>query len=203
LRLVIRLPWLMRLPQVRRYSLIRVVADGLYVHRLLQTVVRAALDGDAERTWAAAAVRLLRASFPTTSKEVANWPEGQRLLPHVLAVANHGQRLDVKPEEWLWLLHHAAIYLWSRGQYHQALRLYEQTVTGFRRVLGEDHVDTLALMNNLATTRRALGDLKAARQLHEQTLAASRRVLGEDHPDTLTSVSNFAAVRRELGELSP
>ena len=69
---------------LRRYSLIRVVADGLFVHRLLQTVVRAELDADAERVWAAAAVRLLNAGFPIPSYEVANWPEMRTLLPHAL-----------------------------------------------------------------------------------------------------------------------
>jgi hypothetical protein len=56
-------------------------------------------------------------------------------------------------------------------------------------------------MNNLADTRRSLGDLQGARELHEQTMTARRRVLGNDHPDTLTSMNNLAAVRRELGEL--
>jgi TIR domain/NB-ARC domain len=90
---------------LRRYSLIRVVADGLYVHRLLQTVVRAALDDDAQRIWAASAVRLLRAGWPLESDSVTTWPDCQRLLPHVLAVGDHCQRVDVQPMEWLWLLH--------------------------------------------------------------------------------------------------
>jgi hypothetical protein len=48
---------------LRGFSLVRVVADGLFVHRLLQAVVRAGLDHNAERTWASAAIRLLRAGF--------------------------------------------------------------------------------------------------------------------------------------------
>ena len=44
-------------------------------------------------------------------------------------------------------------------------------------------------MNNLAKTRRALGDLQGARDLHEQALAGYRRVLGDDHPNTLTAQS--------------
>jgi hypothetical protein len=49
---------------LRHYSLIRVVGDGLYVHQLLQTVVRAAIDADVERIWAAAAISMLYAGFP-------------------------------------------------------------------------------------------------------------------------------------------
>ena len=94
-------------------ELIRVVADGLYVHRLLRAVVRAAEDADTERAWVATAVRLLRASVPDRSSEVANWPECQRLLPHALVAADHGRRLDVESAGWLWLLHQVALYLRS------------------------------------------------------------------------------------------
>jgi hypothetical protein len=51
-------------------------------------------------------------------------------------------------------------------------------------------------MNNLAETRRALGDLDGARRLFEQAFAGRRRVLGEDHPDTLASMSQLGEVRR-------
>src|SRR6266508_3164222 len=186
---------------LRRYSLVRVVADGLFVHRVLQTVVRAALDASAERAWAGVGLRLLRAGFPHDCVEVGNWPECERLLPHVLAVADHGQRLEVEPEAWLWLLGQAAVYLWSRGQYWQALTLQEEALVGYRRVLGDDHPNTLNSMNNLAETRRALGDLQGARDLHEQALAGRRRVLGDDHPNTLTSMNNLALTRRALGDL--
>jgi hypothetical protein len=70
-----------------------------------------------------------------------------------------------------------------------------------RRVLGEDHPDTLTSMNNLAETLRSQGDLGAARGLQEQVLTMRRRVLGEDHPDTLTSINNLAATLRSQGDL--
>jgi tetratricopeptide (TPR) repeat protein len=185
---------------LRRFSLVRVVADGLYVHRLLQTVVRADLDIDAEWTWATAALRLLYAGFPEWG-EVANWPQCERLLPHALAAADHGQRLEAEPEQWLWLKAESGSYLWHKGQYRQALGLEEQALAGFRRVLGDDHPETLTSMNNLATSRYVLGDLDGARDLHEQALAGRRRVLGDDHPDTLTSMSNLAAILADLGDL--
>jgi tetratricopeptide (TPR) repeat protein len=164
-------------------------------------VVRTELRADAERVWASAAVRLVNAGFPFPSDEVATWPECERLLPHALAVAEHGDRLSIEPEVWLRLQAEAATYLWNRGQYRQAIALDEQTLAGYRRVLGDDHPDTLLSMSNLATSRRALGDLQGAHDLHEQTLAANRRVLGDDHPDTLTSMNNLAETRLALGDL--
>jgi tetratricopeptide (TPR) repeat protein len=185
---------------LRRFSLVRVVADGLFVHRLLQTVVRANLEAEVERTWAAAAIRVLRAGFPYESNEVGNWPECQRLLPHVFAVVDHGRRLDVEATAWLWLLHQAAVYMRSRGQYRQALPLHEQAAAVRRRVLGDDHPDTLISMSNLALARRALGDLHGARDLFEQVLTTRRRVLGDDDPDILRSMNSLAVTRLNLGD---
>jgi Tetratricopeptide repeat len=186
---------------LRRYSLIRVVADGLYVHRLLQTVVRAALDAEAERSWAAGAVRLVRSGFPRRSDEVATWPEWERLLPHALAAADHGRRLDVEPEAWLVLQHHASVYLRRRGQYGQAADLQVQVLAARRQMLGDDHPATLTAMGTLAETRRVRGELQGAHDLNEQTLAARRRELGDDHPDTLDSMHNLAVTRSDLGDL--
>jgi tetratricopeptide (TPR) repeat protein len=186
---------------LRRYSLVRVVADGIFVHRLLQTVVRTSLDRETEQAWAACAVRLLHAGFPAPKEGVASWPESERLLPHLLAVVAHGERLGVEPESWMWLLTQAGFYLWGRGQFRQALALEEHSLAVRHRVLGPEHPDTLLAMNNLAETRRDLGDLDGARQLHEQALASCRQVLGEDHPNTLTSMSNLALTLAALGNL--
>jgi hypothetical protein len=143
---------------LRRFSLVRVIGDGLYVHRLLQTVVQATLDAEAEAVWAAAAVRLLSFGFPD-ARAVNTWTECERLVPHVLAVADHGRRLDVETTAWLRLLDQAGLYLWSRGRYRQALTLQEEALSGFRRPLGDDHPDTLYSIHNLAQIQRDLGEL--------------------------------------------
>jgi len=184
-----------------RYSLMTLTEDSLAVHRLVQTVVRADLTPENQQQWAGAAARLVDAAFPPGTIEVAAWPACALLLPHALAVVHHAESLGVEAEATADLCIQAGFYLWSRGQYRQALTFEEQALAGHRRVLGDDHPDTLNSMNNLAETRWALGDLDGARQLHEQTLAARRRVLGDDHPNTLQSMRNLTALRRELGEL--
>jgi hypothetical protein len=69
-----------------------------------------------------------------------------------------------------------------------------------RRVLGEDHPETLISASHLAADLRALGEAQAARELDQDTLDRRRRILGEDHPDTLRSTNNLAADLRALGE---
>jgi TIR domain/Tetratricopeptide repeat len=187
---------------LRRYSLIRVIGDGLFVHRLLQTVVRAGLDDESKRAWASAAIRLLRACFPYPSDETPRWIKCQRLLPHALAALDHGERLtiEVEPYKRISLLHGAAICLWARGQYRETEPMLQSVVRGYKESLGSDHPDTLRSMNHLAINRGDLGDLQGARELHRQVLAARRRILGNEHPDTLDSINDLAEATRDLGD---
>jgi hypothetical protein len=66
------------------------------------------------------------------------------------------------------------------------------TLTRRRRVLGQDHVDTLYSAHNLVINLRKLGDFQAARDLNQDTLARHRRVRGQDHRSTLGSATILA-----------
>jgi hypothetical protein len=54
------------------------------------------------------------------------------------------------------------------GEHEQARELDEDTLTRRRRVLGDDHPDTLRTAHNLAADLRALGQHRQADQLEEQ-----------------------------------
>jgi hypothetical protein len=90
--------------------------------------------------------------------------------------------------------------LTSLGDHQQARELQDDTLTRFRRVLGNDHPDTLTSAGRLAADLRELGEYQQARALDEDTLVRRRRVLGNDHPDTLTSANLLAADLRGLGD---
>ena len=61
-------------------------------------------------------------------------------------------------------------------------------------MLGKEHPDTLASVNNLAALYHAQGRYGEAEPLFKRALEASERVLGKEHPDTLASVNNLAAL---------
>ena len=71
-----------------------------------------------------------------------------------------------------------------------------------RRILGEEHPDTLATMNNLALVLRDQGDIGAARQLLNEACQLARRVLGNADPRAgeLAALEEMAAKLRD-GEL--
>jgi hypothetical protein len=100
---------------VGRYSLATVTPTTVGVHRLVQAVLQARLGDEGERRWTEVAVSLLRARFPNKSWEVATWPACERLLPHVLAVTGHAERLGVAGAQAGWLLDRSSTYLRERG----------------------------------------------------------------------------------------
>jgi hypothetical protein len=57
------------------------------------------------------------------------------------------------------------------------------------------------MMNNLAETLRAQGDLAGARKIQEQVLEITRSVLGEKHPHTSISAWNLYNILVELHDL--
>jgi hypothetical protein len=119
-------------------------------------------------------------------------------------VVPHARELTQRandPRE-LELLGSVAGYDYERGDYRSAATLWQRQLDASRRVLGEEHPDTLTSLSDLALTLWAQGDLAGARKLQEQALDASRRVLGEEHPNTLTSLDNLAVTLSNQGDLA-
>ncbi|KAL5392945.1 hypothetical protein DPSP01_000636 [Paraphaeosphaeria sporulosa] len=83
--------------------------------------------------------------------------------------------------------------LYSDGRYKEAEELFVQVMEMSKRVLGEEHPDTLLSMGNLASTYRNQGRWKEAEELSVQVMETRKRVLGEEHPDMLLSMGNLAS----------
>ncbi len=86
-----------------------------------------------------------------------------------------------------------AVYT-SLGVYGAAVPLLEEAVATRRRLLGEDHAETLTAANDLANAYWYLRRFDRAEPLYVDVVARRRRVLGDEHPDTLRA--NF-----DLGSL--
>jgi hypothetical protein len=72
--------------------------------------------------------------------------------------------------------------------------LQERVTSSRRRILGDEHLDTLAAVSNLAATLREGGQLATARILFERVLAGRRKILGHAHPDTLATLEALRAI---------
>lgn len=175
----------------------------LSLHRLVQEVLRHGLERDGlaseifERTHQG-----LAACFPENSRSPSSWPAAARWFPHI-ETSLELWRAQPKVPSWdptsLWM--EAGMYAWAAGRSYAARELVEASLEVRRRVLEEEHPDTLTSMVGLAEILRAQGDLLASQSLAEKAIEASRRVLGDNHPITLNSTNNLAESLAAQGNL--
>ncbi len=88
---------------------------------------------------------------------------------------------------------------YRQGEYKEAAVLAEKALAVAERVLGKEHPETLASVNNLAFLYEAQGRYGEAEPLYLRALEASERVLGQEHPDALRSVNNLASLYQAQG----
>ncbi|MCL4838940.1 MAG: serine/threonine-protein kinase [Thermoanaerobaculia bacterium] len=87
------------------------------------------------------------------------------------------------------------------GLLDAALPLQESALATRRRVLGEDHPDTLTSIDSLGLLLQDRGQLAEAEPFTREALAKRRRALGEEHPDTLLSLGNMGVLLQAQGQL--
>jgi hypothetical protein len=71
-----------------------------------------------------------------------------------------------------------------------------------RRLLGDDHPDTLSSMSLLGSLLEIQGKPNEAEPLLSDSLERRRRVLGRDHPDTLQSLNMLGSLWHGQGKLN-
>jgi len=83
------------------------------------------------------------------------------------------------------------------GNYPAAQSQFERALEIRRRILGEEHADTLVSMNNLAGAFRDQGEFARAEPLLVKTLEMNLRIHGNDDPDTLLSMNNLGLLYKD------
>ncbi|TVQ51545.1 MAG: serine/threonine protein kinase, partial [Phycisphaerales bacterium] len=71
-----------------------------------------------------------------------------------------------------------------------------------RRVLGDEHPDTLTSISNMGGVLYHHGNYAETKRYLREALETRRRVLGDEHPDTLTSINNMGLLLRSQGKLA-
>ncbi|WP_225849236.1 FxSxx-COOH system tetratricopeptide repeat protein [Streptomyces sp. HPF1205] len=197
------------LGDLHAYNMIAFTDDGqgVGVHRLVQTVLRtrssASPGPDTYAPGRAEAEHAVHQALPAPPEGPLPEPsaEWERLLPHVLALAESTPPDTPASVDTAEAYHLVAQYLYRQGRDAQTIPLRIAVVSQCERVLGDDHPVTLNSRNNLALAYRAAGDLGRAIPLYEATLAQCEQVLGDTHPDTLGSRNNLALAYRAAGDL--
>jgi len=83
----------------------------------------------------------------------------------------------------------------EQGKYAEAETIHREVLSMRRRVLGEEHPDTLTGASDLASSLSEQGKYAEAGEMFQATLTARQRVLGSAHPDTLGCAQRLKSVR--------
>ncbi|MFJ8444293.1 tetratricopeptide repeat protein [Kitasatospora griseola] len=189
------------------YNMVADNRDGtVSVHRLVQTLARTPDPGDPHRQAhdidraRDRATVLLTGALPDDSDPPETWPRYRALLPHADAlVGRHAPDHDTA--ETAYVLDRAAAFRRVQGVSASAIPAFGRALASRERILGDDHPDTVASRNNLATAYQAVGDPGRAVPLLERAVLDSERILGSDHPHTLVSRNNLATAYEAVGDL--
>jgi hypothetical protein len=184
---------------LNKYALItrRPAECALDVDRLVHEALRKRLQVHGQLIqWTQRTFTQLLRVFPNNDHN--NRSKWRRLLPHAQHALSHSLG-DDDDEERLDLASKCARTLYSDGRYKEAEDLELQVMQMRKRVLGDEHPDTLTSINNLASTYSKQGRWKEAEELQVQETQTRKRVLGDEHPDMLTSMANLVATYRDQG----
>jgi tetratricopeptide (TPR) repeat protein len=175
----------------------RAVAEILDVHRLVHLAMRNWLRREELLAdWGAKTMRRLQGVFPENDHR--NRGIWRLYLAHARYVLEDESPEDDE-EERRELTRKFARCLYSDGRYNEAEPWQVRMMETSKRVLGDEHPDTLTSMANLASTYSNQGRWTQAEELGVQVMETRKRALGDEHPDTLTSMANLALTYSKQG----
>ncbi|MFN8641792.1 MAG: FxSxx-COOH system tetratricopeptide repeat protein [Candidatus Binatia bacterium] len=189
------------LAALRRYSLIKLEAGAVSLHRLVQLVTRDRLASSERARWAERALSLVEAIYPRSSLAGDGVPAAGRLLPHAMAALAHADGLPSCDLRAAQLLVRTGIYLSATGVQARGI---EHLAAALRIVdrhpeLGER--ERAGVLGNVAVVQNARGEVYEARDLFDRALAIHERLDGAESLPVGLDLVNLTWIRRVLGEL--
>ena len=183
---------------LRRLALVRRHGDAVAVHRLVGAVVRQGMGPKETAVRATAVLTALRRAFPAPAHDHRSWSLSARLLPHVLAFADHAP----ETAELGALLNSAGNYLASRGQLRPATEVLQRALRVLETASVPDQSGVAVTLGNLGLVTASVGDLGAARELQERALRIKETEYGPSHPEVAVTLGNLGNVQHGLGDLA-
>src|SRR6266571_5066663 len=182
--------------ELRRYSLVQrhLNHSTLTLHRLLQAALRDRMDSEIQRQWARRTVQAVEQALPCAGS--ATWQRLQSYFPHMQICTALIEQWNMDFPEAARLLEQTGDYLQGHVQYEQAEPLLQRALTIREKLLGSDHADVPAILNNLAVIYRDQGKHTRAEMFFQRALAMRKKLLGPDHPGVATVLNNLAMLYR-------
>ncbi len=193
--------WNETLGELLKYALVKRsrATQAISLHRLVQTVLRDALDEPTARQWAECTVQAVDRAFPDGTN-VANWETCKRLLPHAQRCAELVAQEALSSSEAANLLLNMANYLAEQAWYREAEPLLHRALRIWEASLGPDHPQVASPLNSLANLYYQQGKYAEAEPLLHRALRIWEASLGPDHPQMAYPLNNLAILYTEQGK---
>jgi tetratricopeptide (TPR) repeat protein len=98
-------------------------------------------------------------------------------------------------------LRNVALILEDSGEYEYAEKKFQEAIRSYEMAFGEEHPNTLTVMDNLASVYKNKKQWKEAEKLSLQVIRTRKRVQGIRHPETLSSIADLESTYRDQGRL--
>ncbi|KAL8735363.1 MAG: hypothetical protein Q9166_000908 [cf. Caloplaca sp. 2 TL-2023] len=197
--------------EIQRLSLAVYPLEGservIRIHDLVQLLLRSKLMTAAEREqWLEMVICIVCKAFKGIGdrRSPRNWSQCGQFISHIEFMGGLAAQYGLYNATLLDANEWAAIYLGECGLYRKAARRWKEAeelevvvIKIRKRVLGEEHPDTLSSMNNLAFTWKSQGLNAKAINLMGECVHLRTRILGADHPDTLSSSAELTMWQNE------
>ena len=184
------------------YSLVQRNSEAktLTIHRLVQAVLKDAMEASIWQLWANRVVQAVE----TVVAEVDYHPAGgfERFLAHAQSCFGLIKQCHLTSRSATQLLYRTGAYLAEHAQYTEAEALYIQCLLIREKTLGSDHPDAAYPLYALAELYRNQGRYGAAAPLYQQTLRIWRLSLGPEHSEVAYPLSGLAELYHMQGKYS-
>lgn len=186
---------------LRAYSLLQRHGSEhlLSIHKLVQVVLKDALDKDEYQWWAKQMVCAMGLVFPPV-EESDTWPRCERFLPHALTCAALIEQEHMKGLENALLVSQTGMYLLIRYRLREAEPLLQQAFTICEDDLGAENPVTIHSLTNLASLYQLWGKYDKAEAVFHRALKLFEAELEPGHPLIIKILNDLALVYRTQGK---
>lgn len=177
------------------YSLIRRKNQTLWVHRLVQAVIKDDISVIKKQQLAKQAVQVVNTVFPHVN--YGTWLKAQPFLPHAENCVLLIQEYGFKSAEAASLLWSYGLYFYYRGQYKQSKSLLQKALYISENNFGPGFPQTGVILRDIGQNNWREGKYKEAKSFYEQSLQRLEQ-MADSQPLELAFTQHTLA--RLLGE---
>jgi tetratricopeptide (TPR) repeat protein len=183
------------------YSLLKRLPEQhlLSIHRLVQAVLKDAMDASTSHEWAERIVQAVDQALPD---DVDYGPNAryERCLPHALECAKLIKQEHLTSSAARRLLHQIGKYFKHHARYAEAEAFYQDSLRLREQALGPDHSEVAHPLIGLASIYYEQGKYAEAEPLFQRALHIDEKAYGSDHPNVAYELNGLAALYYKQSE---